>query len=353
MILATLLAALVSLPVDIQVPKAPAAVRGSDGLVHLIYELHITNFRAQPVELRGISINEVLTYNAEQLNSMMARPGAGAVADKRVIAGGMRAVVFLDFAARGDMPRQLVHRIEFADAVIERFIIAADTGPARTVDSPLRGDRWLAMHALSNASSHRRTIVVVNGKARIAQRFATDWTRIGPNGLAYHDDPANLSNWYAYGAEVFAVADGRVVETRDGMPENNPTSDTKAVPINIESAPGNYVLLDLGADRYALYAHLQPGSIRVHQGDKVRGRSVLAKLGNSGNSDAPHLHFHIADAPSPLAAEGTPYTLRRFDVLGSVPSLAMVAEGTGWKATGERSEHHDELPIENSVIDFR
>src|SRR5262249_34890594 len=154
-------------------------------------------------------------------------------------------------------------------------------------------------NALSNASSHRRTLLALEGRATIAQRFAIDFTRIDAQGSAFHGDPANNGNWAAYGADVLAVASGRIVTLRDGLPENDPTSDRKAIPISVVTAPGNYIVLDLGHGRFALYAHLKPGSFRVRQGDRVHTGQVLALLGNSGKADAPHLHFQIMDRPEP------------------------------------------------------
>ena len=103
------------------------------------------------------------------------------------------------------------------------------------ISPPLRGDGWVALSALSNTNSHRRTLVVVNGRARIAQCFAIDWTRIGADGQAFRGDPSKNANWSAYGAEVIAVANARVVDVNNGIPENDPTSDKKAVPITLET----------------------------------------------------------------------------------------------------------------------
>ena len=181
-----------------------------------------------------------------------------------------------------------------------------------------------------------------NGKARIAQRFATDWTRIGADGLAFRGDPAKNVNWSAYGKEALAVANATVVDVNDGIPENDPTSNNKAVPITLETAPGNYIILDLGSGRFAFYAHLQPKGIRVKVGDKVRRGQVLALLGNSGNSDAPHLHFHVTDGNSPLGAEGLPYVIESFEMEDILPSKGLLVEG-GWKpqpsATRQRVDH--------------
>src|SRR5690606_19154995 len=79
-----------------------------------------------------------------------------------------------------------------------------------------------------------------------------------------------------------------------------------------EQVDGNHVVLDLGDGRYALYAHLKPGSVLVHKGQHVHRGQVLGLVGTSGNSSEPHLHFHVTDGPSPLASNGVPYLLRSF-----------------------------------------
>lgn len=129
---------------------------------------------------------------------------------------------------------------------------------------------------------------------------------------------------------TIAVANATVVDVNDGIPENDPTSNNKAVPITLETAPGDYIILDLGSGRFAFYAHLQPKGIRVKVGDKVRRGQVLALLGNSGNSDAPHLHFHVTDGNSPLGAEDLPYVIESFEMEDILPSKGLLVEG-GWK----------------------
>jgi murein DD-endopeptidase MepM/ murein hydrolase activator NlpD len=61
------------------------------------------------------------------------------------------------------------------------------------------------------------------------------------------------------------------------------------------------------------------GSVRVKTGDTVKEGQVLGLMGNSGNSDIPHLHFQVVtDIPSFLGAEGYPHVYRSFDVTGAV-----------------------------------
>jgi murein DD-endopeptidase len=358
-----------NLAVSVEPTISPTPVK-ANGAFHAVYELRISNYSRHQLHLHEIAVTgasgqRVLAqYDGQSLIDALSRPGAPAdITDKRALAAGMSAVVFIDVAtkARDLIPAILFHRITFdpvaglplSDVNIPGVRVTVRSESPITLGPPLRGGGWVASHAFSNASEHRRSIVFVGGKPWLAQRFAIDWLRIGSNGQAFHDEPANNAYWAPYGAEVLAVADGQVAKLMDGVPENNPTSETKAVPINIDTASGNYIILDLSAGRYALYAHLKPGSFQVQLGEQVKRGQVIALLGNSGNADAPHLHFQVMDASSALAAEGLPYVFHRFAVEGTLPSLGVLSNGRGWRPeVGPVDVRQDELPTENEVIDF-
>lgn len=358
-----------AIPVELTVPVAPAPVN-AEGQRHLVYELHITNLGQTDLVLQGVDVldgssDEVLAhYAGDELVHVLARPGTAGLADRRSIGAGLRAVVFIDVIALSTSrpPASLVHRLTFkplvpADASGEQSMVqgAVTRLSARApivLGPPLRGAGWLASHGLSNGSSHRRTLITLDGKMRISQRFAVDWTRIGDDGQVFRGDPANNANWSPYGADVLAVADGRVVDIQDGIAQNDPTSEAKAVPITFETAGGNYLIVDLGGGCFAFYAHLQPHSFRVHPGDRVKRGQVLALLGNSGKADAPHLHLQITDGASPLAAEGLPFVFDAFELLGHVSSLKVLADGPGWRPTAAPSLRRHEMPVENAVVRF-
>jgi murein DD-endopeptidase MepM/ murein hydrolase activator NlpD len=149
-----------------------------------------------------------------------------------------------------------------------------------------------------------------------------------------------------------AVADAVVAATKDGIPENVPLSEARAVPITQETVGGNYVFLSLGTSQFAFYAHLQPGSLRVKPGDRVRRGQPLGLLGNSGNSDAPHLHFHISSAASPLGAEGLPYLFESFERIGTADVDKVLTQG--WTVPGgtKPEKRLREIPLENTVVRF-
>jgi peptidase M23-like protein len=180
------------------------------------------------------------------------------------------------------------------------------------IHSPLRGKNWLAANAPSNTSPHRRAMLPINGQPHIGQRYAIDWIQLGDDGKAFTGDEHDNKSYHAWDQEIHAVADGKIVEVKDGIPENVPNSGKLATPITYDTLPGNHIIQELSEGHYAAYAHLRPGTIKVKVGDTVHSGDVLAHLGNTGNSSEPHLHFQVCDAPSFPASEGLPFAIDQY-----------------------------------------
>ena len=106
--------------------------------------------------------------------------------------------------------------------------------------------------------------------------------------------------------------------------------------------------IDLGNGNYAFYAHMIPGSQTVKLGDNVSAGQVIGRLGNSGNSTAPHLHFHVGDAPSPLGTEGVPFVIDEYSDLGIVVKFL-----APWTPSALATTRRRELPFENHVVRFK
>ncbi|HKE19070.1 MAG TPA: M23 family metallopeptidase [Kofleriaceae bacterium] len=345
-------AAQLGAPLDVEVPIAPTAFRAG-GKQHLVYELHITNLGGQELTLKRVEAlvggRSLSRRDGLDLAGSVLRPGVPDAAGwaRLRVGPGLRAVVFmwitLDGAAA--IPAGLDHRIVVTagDGAAETSLQAARIAvrsDALVIGPPLRGGDWVAANGPSHGSGHRRALIPVGGRAAIAQRFAIDWVRLRPDGRTFAGDQARNRSYRAYGAEALAVADGVVVAIVDGIPENVPGLNSRAVPMTLDTLPGNHVIVDIGRGRFALYAHLQPRSLRVKRGDRVRRGQVLGLVGNSGNSTEPHLHFHVTDSPSPLGSEGIPYLLSSFDTGGGKPGAP-------------RRAHRNELPLENDVVTFR
>ena len=81
---------------------------------------------------------------------------------------------------------------------------------------------------------------------------------------------------------------------------------------------GNQIVLEIGKEQYAYYAHLQPGSLRVKAGDRVRMGQLLGKLGNSGNSVGRHLHFQVCNSPKLNSCDFLPHVYRSYWLSGYV-----------------------------------
>jgi hypothetical protein len=261
---------------------------------------------------------------------VLARPAPQIPAAQRArIGAGLRAYVYLWIPVDANHPpSRLRHRLTFrpesadstkpaADASLE--VLEGTVTPvehdAVVISPPVRGE-WAAFNGPSNSSGHRRLVLGLDGHVAIGQRFAIDFLQVDSAGNSHHGDPSKNENYYDYGTPLLAVADGIVVETKDSIPQNVPGANSRAVPITMVTVGGNHVAIDIGHGHYALYAHVQPGSLRVKVGDHVKRGQVIALLGNSGNSTEPHVHFQIADGPTFLSSEGIPYATN-FDVVGN------------------------------------
>jgi murein DD-endopeptidase len=334
------------------VPIAPTAVSISDHHV-LVYELRVVNRREEPVQIKAVQVvagsteRPLLTLQADTLAAAY-----GGSSEAPELAPGFEVILYMWITLPDSqaVPSSLRHRLDVGIAGSVLSVNGPKVEPrsraAIVVGAPLRGGNWLAGNGPDNASIHRRARIEVEGKHKIAQRFAIDFVRL--RGTATVEaDPADNASYFAYGADVLAVADGIVVMTQDGIPENIPGLSSRAVEVTLDNAAGNYVILDLGEGQYAFYAHLQPGSLRVARGDRVSRGDVLGVIGNSGNSTEPHLHFHVSDAPSPLGSEGLPYVFDRYLLQGTTTVPTAQIDDPSTATTIER-----QLPLGNEVIDF-
>ena len=127
------------------------------------------------------------------------------------------------------------------------------------------------------------------------QRFAIDFyitQEVEPGKRrSYRDRGKQNTDYFAYGQDVLAPADGTVVMVVDGIPDNTPGQ------VDFYYRLGNSVVISLGNGEYVHLCHLQTGSMQVRVGDKLSRGQVVAKCGNSGNSTVPHLHFQLTDGP--------------------------------------------------------
>ncbi len=350
---------------------APPAVATIAGQEHLVYELHVTNFRPTAITLTRVEVVDAVrgttvgSLSGEALSRHMARPGAPRdLVDKRVVDSGLRAIVYfwLPLEKGQPGPSRLRHAIGLeVDRAGQRIPLVLPVAESEVrqerrlvLGAPLRGGPWVALYDPALVGGHGTAIYAVNGRARIPARFAVDFVRLHDDGTHARGDRTSIADWHGYGAEVLAVADATVADAKDDIAES-PSLERSPAPIPLENASGNYVTLDLGDGRYAFYEHLEHGSIRVKAGERVKAGDVIALLGNSGSSSSgPHLHFHVADAREDLAGEGVPFVYASFEAVGRYDNVNAFTTNERWNpmppdAAGRR---RGELPAPNSVILF-
>ena len=196
----------------------------------------------------------------------------------------------------------------------------------------------------------------VNGRVWVAQRFAVDWEQVDSQGRIYVGPQEKLESYAIFGKPVLAVADAVVASVVDGRPEQTPGK--YPANISLDEADGNCVILDIGGGRFAMYAHMQPGSIKVGKGDKVKVGEVIGLVGDSGNSVVPHLHFQVMDRSSSLGSNGLPYEIRSFQVTGKTGGTKAFDEaeekGTSLAISALPSvqEVKNAMPLDQLIISF-
>mgnify|MGYP001054385484 CR=1 FL=1 len=63
---------------------------------------------------------------------------------------------------------------------------------------------------------------------------------------------------------------------------------------------GNCIIIDHGNGVATLYAHMQSGSFMVSQGQTVERRDSIGRVGSTGLSTGPHLHFEVRINGTPV-----------------------------------------------------
>ena len=162
-------------------------------------------------------------------------------------------------------------------------------------------------------------------------RFALDLLQRGKNNSSAATNGVKNDDYFAWNQPVIAPADGVVVVADDGVADNQPN---RAPGGNLY---GNLIVIDHGTEEFTLLGHLKNGSLLVKPGDRVTQGQRLARVGNSGMSTEPHLHFQLMDTADWQTAHGLPLQLvdfvrngtlvdraepRRGDVLTSVSTEA-------------------------------
>lgn len=148
-------------------------------------------------------------------------------------------------------------------------------------------------------------------KEERSQYYAYDIVGLGDHYELFRTDGKKNEDFFTFGREVIAPADGKVVYARNDVPDNATpgvvdTTVFMKLPDPERSFTGNNVIIDHGNGEFSALAHLKSGSVRVKEGDTVKQGDVIGLLGNSGNSDGPHLHYQLMAGPKFFHTDGLP-----------------------------------------------
>ena len=204
--------------------------------------------------------------------------------------------------------------------------MTGDLDSAVIVNFPLRGD-WLA----ANTPAKR---IPSHGTDGLGQRYAYDFIRTDDRKGIHFSAASSLrylllgipvNSCYGWEQTIYSPIDGEVVEMHDGEPErkrlflfldilrvikNGLTFRRKKE--KLPGICGNYVIIR-NDGVYAFFAHMRPGSVKVKTGDRVKPGQEIGQVGHTGNSTAPHLHFHLMDRQDILTAKGIPCAFREYE----------------------------------------
>jgi hypothetical protein len=357
---------------------APNPVLGADDKTHLVYEIVLMNIGSTAVGLDKIetldAIGGVVVSTLEhKALAQMLRLNGGAKGTE--LPAGGSGVVFMDMTLDKDatIPKTLKHRFKIAVAktpspdrggdrdpaaeLPQEITFVGDPldvgAPALVISPPLKGARWVvAGGCCTPYSYHRGATLPINGAIHVAERFAIDFVQLNDKNMLHSGPQDQLSSYAFFGDEIHSVADGIVVQIADTLPEQVPGKLPEGA--TIQMAAGNHVVVDIGKRRYAFYAHMQPGSLRVKVGDKVVTGQVLGLLGNSGNTDAPHLHFHVMDGPSPLLSNGLPFVFTSFEGQGALRDEKPLFTGgaVNIDMSALAGAHKNQFPLNDEVVSF-
>jgi hypothetical protein len=339
-------------------------VRGDDGKDHVEYELLVVNAVDQPVTLTSLTVLDPAGKKLTRIDGPLLVAATQTLLDKKpmteIPASGAVSVDVDLILPPGTAPERVTHRLDYSvpagtstavfvdPPVIDGPEIAINRRPAIVIKPPLKGDGWLATTACCTPNVHRDLRIVVDGRRiETGETFAVDFALLKGDRV-YDGDGSKNEQFYAYGADVLAVANGKVVSVQDGKPETTPNK--AMTPTTKSDFGGNQVFLEIAPDVFAVYEHLQPGSLHVKVGDTVKVGAPLAKIGNTGPSLGPHLHFGLLNCPDIFIGRSLPFVIDSYTLAGTVDFKA--SQGDTVAVTPNSQQVRSVYPLYGSIQNF-
>jgi murein DD-endopeptidase MepM/ murein hydrolase activator NlpD len=231
-------------------------------------------------------------------------------------------MLFNPFPDQNSMTDKLEYTFVFNDSIeIKKVVIPTDYDQKTDFTLPLK-NRILVYDGHDFYSHHRRfdyefAPIKQLGFTGNFMRYAYDFVVVDSEGKKHLSKGENNTDWYGFGTDVLAVADGEIVAIETNKKDDK-TFDIPSLKDNPLTLYGNYIVIKHNEHLYSIYGHLKNQSaIGLKVGDKVKKGQKIASIGTSGSSFFPHLHFEVRNSIN-HQAEGLPsYFKNYYLILGS------------------------------------
>jgi hypothetical protein len=307
-------------------------VRGDDGMDHVEYELLVVGVFPEPVTLSSVTVLSPAGKELMRTDGSALAAATQTLFSKKpspVVPASAAVSVDVDLILPPDtVPERVTHRIAYTLKAGSQLGLLADPPEvdapevainhqaAIVIRPPVKGDGWLAGAACCKPNVHRDERIAIDGiRIATAETFAIDLVKVRHDRI-FDGDGKAVEQYYGFGEDVLAIADGTVVSVHDGMSDQTPF--VLMIPKSKSDYGGNNVMLEIAPNVFAWYAHLRARSIAVKVGDAVKAGTLIGKLGNTGPSEGPHLHLGLLDKPDPIAGRGLPFVFDSFTLVGAV-----------------------------------
>jgi hypothetical protein len=233
-----------------------------------------------------------------------------------------RRMLFNPFPDQNSITDKLEYTFVFNDSIeIKKVVIPTDYNQKTDFILPLK-NKILVYDGHDFYSHHRRfdyefAPIKQLGFTGNFMRYAYDFVVVDSEGKKFLSKGENDTDWFGFGTDVLAVADGEIVAIETNKKDDK-TFDIPSLKDNPLTLYGNYIVIKHGEHLYSIYGHLKNKSaIGMKVGDKVKKGQKIASIGTSGSSFFPHLHFEVRNSIN-HQAEGLPsYFKNYYLILGS------------------------------------
>lgn len=174
---------------------------------------------------------------------------------------------------------------------------------------PLRGT-WWAIQAADWSDQHKQEVY--------SQPYAIDFVKLGPDNRFFHGRGLALEEHYSWDEPVYATAGGKVAQVIFDMPDLQPGQlpDPRIFRGDPRRLLGNSIAISHANGEFSFYGHLQQASLQVREGDLIKRGALLGRVGNSGHTPGPQLHFHLMEGPNLMIDQGLPVKFSHFEAGG-------------------------------------